>query len=75
LHPVADPDGKLWTLLESQINAERPNFFISGSLAASYIVENTSEPVAKPPVLQFAGGVKLRPTIAGFDVTSGKSII
>jgi hypothetical protein len=30
------------------------------------------EPVAKPPVLQLAGGAKLRPTEAGFSVTSYK---
>jgi hypothetical protein len=31
------------------------------------------EPVAKPLVLQLAGGAKLRPTEAGFGVTSYKS--
>jgi hypothetical protein len=34
-----------------------------------------SKPVAKPPVLQLAGGAKLRPTEAGFGVTSCKSTI
>jgi hypothetical protein len=32
-----------------------------------------TEPVAKPPVLQLAGGTKLRPTEAGFGVISCKS--
>jgi hypothetical protein len=33
-----------------------------------------NEPVAKPLVLQLAGGAKLRPTVAGFGVTSYESI-
>jgi hypothetical protein len=33
----------------------------------------TTEPVAKPLVLQLAGGAKLRPTEAGFGVTSYES--
>jgi hypothetical protein len=32
----------------------------------------SNEPVAKPLVLQLAGGAKLRPTEAGFGVTSYK---
>jgi hypothetical protein len=39
------------------------------------MLSRSSEPVAKPQVLQLAEGVKLLPTVAGFGVTSGKSII
>jgi hypothetical protein len=39
------------------------------------LVSQAGEPVAKPPVLQLAGGAKLRPTEVGFGATSYESII